>query len=300
MYLTEAIAFGFKESFKWSNIKFALINGLLVTLFWVFIGYFLWDFLMGVSSFFIELFPFSMVRSDGAWIISTIIFFQVILISFAILMAFFGEFFLKKSKEKYTLYTIYTFVASALFWGVVWFFKGGVVYNEVLKVLMWFPFGTLEQGIAAFLSLYIIYNAIIVTTLFTTSIFSEKIILHSFNKNEIDTKHRFASILYTIRDSFIFFIASVVLFIVLFIPMVNIVVQIALWIWLIRDTVATDALYLLYGEDKKEIKRAHKKAVYIISFVAVLFNFLPIIYAFSPIFAELAMFKYFKSIKDAK
>ncbi len=298
MYLAESIAFAFKESFKWSNIKFALINGFLVTILWVFIGYFVWDYLMGISSFFVEIFPFSMIRANGAWILSSIIFFQLILITFAIIMVFFGEFYLKKNKEKYTLYTIATFIGSAIFWAIVWFFKGSYLYNEILKILMWFPFQTIEKGLAFFISFYLIYNAIIVTLLVTTSIFSEKIILNSFDASEVNTKNQFASILYTLRDGVIFFVASLALFVVLFIPVVNILVQILLWVWLIRDTVTVDALYLNYGELRKDIKRAHRKASFVISFMASLFNFLPIIYFFSPLFAEIAMFKYFKSVKE--
>jgi len=298
MYVAESIAFALKNSFKWSNIKFALLNGFFVTVFWGFIGYFIWDYLIAVASSFVEIFPFSMIRADGAWIVSSLIFFQVILVTFAILMAFFGEFFLKKNKEQYTLYTIATFIVSALFWAMVWFFKGSILYNEILKILMWFPFQTIEKAIAFFVAFYIIYNAIIVTILMTTSIFSPKIIRNSFESSEMNTKHKFASILYTLRDGFIFFIASLALFFVLFIPVVNIIVQILLWVWLIRDTVTADALYLNFGELRKDIKKSHRKATFAISFVASLFNFLPIIYFFASVFAELAMFYYFKSVKE--
>ncbi len=300
MYLLDAISFAFKESFKWKNIKFALINGLIVTLFWLFIAYFLWDYLIALTASFVEMFPFSMVRADAAWILSSVLFFQIILVTFALFMAFFGEFFLKKNKEKYTLYTVFTFLASVLFWGFIWFLKGDVLYNEILKILMWFPFQTLEKGIAFFIAIYIIYNAIIVTILLTTSILSDKIILHSFAQNEVDTSHRFASIIHTFKDIIIFFIASILLFVVLFIPVINIFVQILLWVFLIKDTIVNDALFLVYGKADKELKKAHTKEAFIISFIASLFNFFPIIYVFSPLFAELAMFKYFKSIKDVK
>ncbi len=300
MNLTNSIIFAFKETFKWSNIKFALINGLFITVFWIFIANFVWDYLILFSSKVIEFFPFSMVRADAAWIINSVLFFQITLITFAILMAFFGEFYLKKNKEKYTIYTIITFLMSSIFWGLVWFFKGSILYNEILKVLMWFPFQTLEKGIAFFMALYIVYNAIIVSSLFITSIFSQKIILHSFSKEDITNKHYFSSIVYTIRDSIIFFLVSLLLFIVLFIPVINIIVQIILWLWLFKDTIVTDALYLNFGENKIELKKSNQKAIYLISFISSLFNFIPIINLFGPIFGEIAMFNYFKEIKNNK
>jgi len=66
-----AILFGFKELRVWNSMKYALISGVIVTALWIGIGAIFWNNLIAFSSHVLELVPFSMVRSNGSWMLST-------------------------------------------------------------------------------------------------------------------------------------------------------------------------------------------------------------------------------------
>ena len=297
-----SIIVGFKEILSWNTIKHVLLSGILVVAVWIGIGYMVWDALINLSSHIIELVPFSMLRSNGAWMLSSFLWLQLVLLTFALIYAFFGNIILRSvSQDRYSAFSIYTIVASAIFWGIVWYFKGDYIYAEFLKLLTWLPFETVEKGIAFLIGFYVIYNGIIVTMLFITSIFSEAIIVgvekKHFQGQEVVRDNLFKSIGYTIKDTLIFIVASIIAFPLLFIPIVNIIVQILLWTWLLKDTISYDALALTRKKvDKSEVKE-HRFAVWFISLIASLFNFVPLLNLFSPYFGEIAMFHYFKSLK---
>jgi len=297
-----SIIVAFSEILKYNSIKIVLISGAIVTAFWAGVGFAIWDSLMALSAKIIEYIPFSMVRSNGAWMLSAFLWFQLVLITFAIIYAFFGTIIVKKvSKDRYSSFTFLTIALSALFWTIVWLIAGDSIYQQFLKLLNLLPFETIEKGLAALVGLYIIYNAIIVTMLFIASIFSEPLIksirAKHFGEDDIVKDNIFASIKYTIKDTLIFLALSIVAFPLLFIPVVNLLVQIALWIWLVKDTLSFDALSMVSKDMDKSVIKEHKAGVYFISFVTVLFNFLPVFNIFGPFFGEIAMYHYFKNIK---
>ncbi len=299
---TRAIIFGFKEILNWNTMKHALISGMLVSILWVGIGFLLWDHLIALISRILELVPFSMIRSNGAWMLSTFLWLQLVLLTFALIFAFFGNFILRNvSKEKYTSFSIFLAVGSAVFWAIIWLFKGDYIYHQFVQLLTWLPFETVEKGIAFFIGFYLIYNAIVVTMVFVASLFSEPLIAsveeRHFQENEVVRDHIFSSVGYTIKDSFIFVVLSLIAFPLLFIPLLNIVVQIVLWTWLIKDTMSYDAAALVYKKVKKEEISQHRFALLMISFITVLFNFIPVFNIFGPFFGEITMFHYLKSIQ---
>jgi len=297
-----AIIFGFKEILNWNTMKYVLMSGIFVSALWVGIGTILWDHLIALSSRILELVPFSMVRSNGAWMLSTFLWLQAVLLTFTLIFAFLGNLILRSvSKEKYTSFSILVAVGSALFWALVWFFKGDYIYHQFLQLLTWLPFETVEKGIAFLIGFYLIYNAIVVTMVFITSLFSEPLIAsveeRHFKEDEVIRDHVFRSVGYTVKDSVIFMIASLIAFPLLFIPVLNIVVQIALWMWLIKDTMSYDAAALVYEKVEQEEIKQHRFAIWVISFTTALFNFIPVFNIFGPYFGEISMFHYLKSIK---
>lgn len=303
-YVMKSLMVAFKEIITWDIIKFVLLIGTIVTAFWIGVAFLIWDDLVNLSSHIVELIPFSMIRSNGAWMLSSFLWLQLVLVTFALIHAFFGNLILQYvSKEKYSSFSILVLILSALLWGIIWFFEGDYIYNEFLKLLTWLPFETLEKGIAFLIGYYIIYNAIIITMLFVTSILSEPIISSIAKKHfnmEVVKDNLFESIKYTIKDSIIFIIASIVLFPLLFVPIINLIVQVLLWIWLIKDTISIDALSLANKKLDLNLIKEKRAAIWFISFVTALFNFIPILNLFSPFFGEIAMFYYFKSILNNK
>jgi len=295
----ESVIFGFTEILNWDIMKVILIVGALVSAVWIGIGYMLWDPLVAIGSRILEFVPFSMVRSNGAWMLSSFLWLQAVLITFALFFAFFGNLVVKSvSKDKYTSFSIFVAMGSAVLWTVVWFFEGDYIYHQFLRLLTWLPFETVESGIAYLIAFYLIYNAIIVTMVFLVSFYSEPIIeaveSRHFAEDEVRRDHTFSTVGYTLRDTAIFTVISLLAFPIIFIPVANILLQIVLWIWLIKDTLAYDAVSLLYEKaDKKKLKE-HRTAIWFISFVTTLFNFIPVFNIFGPFFGEVTMYHYLK------
>jgi len=298
-----SIIFGFKEMLTWNTMKYALFTSFLVIALWSWIGYLVWDILISISSNILDFVPFSMVRDNGAWMLSTFLWLQAILITFALIFSFGGGLLLRNSsKEKYGSYSFIILLLSTLFWTTIWFLQGDYIYNQFLQLLTSLPFQTIEKGIAFLISFYIIYNAIIITMLFITSIFNEPLIIavekRHFKEEEIIKKHIFSSTKYTLKDIGIFLIISIILFPLLFVPILNIIIQISLWIFLIKNTISYDAISLVYNKINKEHIKEHRVAIWFISFVTALFNIVPILNIFASYFGEITMFHYFKSLKN--
>jgi len=303
-YVMKSLMVAFKEIITWDIIKYVLLIGTIVTAFWIGVGFLIWDYIVLLSSHIVELVPFSMIRSNGAWMLSSFLWLQLVLVTFALIHAFFGNLILQYvSKERYSSFSILILILSALLWGIVWFFEGDYIYSEFLKLLTWLPFETLEKGIAFLIGYYIIYNAIIITMLFVTSILSEPIISSIAKKHfnmEVVRDNLFISIKYTLKNTLIFILASIILFPLLFVPIINLIIQVLLWVWLIKDTISIDALSLANKQMDLNLIKEKRAAIWFISFVTALFNFIPILNLFSPFFGEIAMFYYFKSILNNK
>lgn len=298
--IMHAVVFAFSELLAWRTMKYVIISGVIVSLLWLGIGVLIWDDLVALGSRIIEFVPFSMIRSNGAWMLSVFLWFQITLITFALIYAFFGNLVLRKvSKENYSTFSILTLIGSALFWGVVWFFKGDMIHQEFLKLLTWLPFETVEKGIAFLIGFYLLYNAVIVTMVFLASLFSgpmiESIELKHFPGEDTVGDALFKTTQYTLKDAAIFIGVSLLALPLLFVPVVNILVQILLWIWLMKDTMSYDAASYTFEKVTKERLKEHRAAIWTIAFIAVLFNFVPVLNIFGPFFGLIAMFYYFRA-----
>ena len=299
----ESIIFGFSEILNYKTMKRALAIGAIVSVAWLFIGYFIWHDLVAFAAYFIDLVPFSMLRSNGAWILSSFLWFALVLVTFALILAFFGNMILEKvSKEKYSSFSLLVVFASALFWSAVWFFEGSYIHVQFVKLLNWLPFETVQSSLSYLLGLYFIYSGIIITMLLVTSFFSQSLLEGIRDKHfpydpllEEDevkvSKHR-------LKDILIYIIVSVVIFPLLFIPILNFIIQITLWVWLIKDTFVNDSAVLVIKKEKRVKLANYKSGFIVISIVTSLFNFLPIFNIFGPFFGEITMFYYLKTIKQ--
>ncbi len=301
--LIQAMIFGFKEILTWNTMRFALIGGTIISMLWIGIGIMLWDFIVAISSSLLGWIPFSMIRSNGAWMLSIFLWFQLVLLTFALVFAFAGNLILRTlPKEKYDSFSLWIAMASALFWSVVWFVKGDYIYEKFLELITWLPFETIDKGVAYMIGLYFIYNLIIASNVFATSFLSEPLLIAVEEKHceggDVERDQLFKTVGYTLKDSFIFLILSIIAFPLLFVPLVNILTQVALWMWLTKDTLGYDALALTSSKVTKESLKEHRLALWFISFISVLFNFVPLLNLFGPFFGEITMFYYLKKEKS--
>ncbi len=295
----DSVLFAFKEILNFQTMRLALGVGAAINFIWILIGYIFWDSIVAFSASFLSLLPFSMISSNGAWMLSTFLWFQLVLITFALIFAFFGNLILNNiSKEKYGSFSIVVALFSAFFWGIVWFFEGDYIYAQFLKLVTWLPFETIEKGLAYLIGFYFIYSAIIVSMIFVTSamskVFLESIKDRNFPYDTFVEDNEVKTVVYTFKDAFIYVVASIVLFPLFFVPVVNFFIQIILWVWLIKDTFVFDSASLLMQNPDKEKLKEHRGAFWGISAIVALFNFVPVFNIFGPFFGQIAMFHYLK------
>lgn len=299
----DAIIFGFSEIFKKNIMKFAMLSGLAVSVIWTIIGLFFFDTIVGISSSILNLVPFSMLRSDGAWMLSTFIWLQLVLVTFALVFTFVGSFLdSKETRAPFAQTALFIGLGSALFWTVVWFFQGDVIYAAFFKLFTWLPFETVETSIAYLISFYVLYTGIIVSLIFVASAFSvtflQEIKEKNFAYDKMYEEHEYKNMGQTFKDTGIFVLVSIVSFPLLFIPILNFIILVGLWVWLMKDTLVYDVSAFVFGEIDKEKLKEYKQGLWAITFLGSLFNFIPILNAFAPYFTQITMFYYLKEKKN--
>ena len=283
-------------------MKYIIAIGAIVSIVWVVFGYMMWGGIIHISTTLVELVPFSFIKANGAIFFSTFLYMQVVLITFAILHAFIMNLYMQKDSEsKSGFITLSLVTGSALFWAAVWFFNAGAIHNQLERLLTWLPFETVEVAIAYMLGFYFIYIMIVVSMTMVASFYAPQFLMRvremEFPYDAVYENEK--SILrYTLRDGAIFIVASLLAFPLLFVPFVNFFVQIALWVWLAKDTLFFDAATMLFKEPKKENFKNYAPAIWAITIVGALFNFIPVINLFGPFFSEIAMFYYLKLKRD--
>ncbi len=297
--LLYALVASFKTIVKWKISKTALISGFIFMSIWVVIGFVFWHPLTSFTISLLNFVPFAFIKSNGAFMLSSLIFVQSILITLAFVIIILSTTIIKDAKEKkFPLFILSIAFGVILFWSVVWFFNHGIIYTNLEKILTWLPFHTIEKAMAYIYAIYLLYSLYVVSLLLFVSIFSKKILRLGI-EDRIEKKADKNILIFTLKDTAIFLVISVIAFPLFFIPVVNFLFQILIWIWLIKDTFTYDIGAIFYDNDKiKEIKQKHKKTILTISFISSLFNFIPILNIFSPYFGEFAMYYYFETYEE--
>ncbi len=291
-----ALVEGFKSITKWNIAKMELITGIAFIAVWSIIGYIFWPVLVGFATHLISFIPFSLIKTNGALLLSSLVFIQVVFITFAIIVILLGYFIIKDARKKqYPLYIITIAIAIILFWSFIWFYNHNTIHTGLEKLLLWLPFETVEKTMAYIFILYFIYNLFVVSMLLFVSLFSRKI-LTTLTGTKIKKNSTQKVILHTFKNSVIFIALSFIAFILLFIPILNVIIQMAIWIWLVQNSFTYDVGSFFYNtEELKELKRKHKISIFIISFMASMFNLIPLLNIFSPFFAEFTIYHYLES-----
>ncbi len=299
----DALFFAYKQISKRYIMRYIVTIGMVVTLFWAVVGFLFWDGIIAVSASLVELVPFSFIRSNGAVFLSAFLYMQVVLLSFAIVHAFLMNVYLDEEKKEHSGWiTLTLVVGSALFWAIVWFANASSIHTQLEKILTWLPFETVEVAIAYLLGFYLLYNMIIISLTITASLYSPKFLArvreHECPYDPIYEERGFSIFRYTLRDAALFFVVSLLAFPFLFVPFLNFLIQIALWVWLTKDTLFFDAATLLFQNPTKREFREYRWAIWGIAFIGSFFNFVPVINIFGPFFSEIAMFYYLKQKRE--
>jgi hypothetical protein len=300
--IIESMMFGFREILTWDTMRYTLTLGLLVMGIWIGLGWFFWDFLNTLSMTLIGFLPLEMMISDGTWMMSTFIWLMVVLLTFALIYIFLGNLILTKiAKDKYASFSLIIMLLSTFSWMLIWYLNGNLIHEKITAFLKTLPYTTVEHGLAYLFTLYIIYNAIVISMLFVANLFNKPLIQQISTKHyegELEQHNTLKAFRYTVKDTFLFIGISLLAFPLLFIPVLNFITQIALWMWLTKDTLQYNTASLVFKEVKKEELDKHRRDIWLISFITVLFNFIPIFNIFAPFFGEISMFHYWKQIQQ--
>lgn len=294
--LLYALIESFKTIVKWNIAKFALLSGLIILAFWFIIGYIFWHPLVNFTASLLEFVPFALIKSNGAWMLSSVIFIQAIFISFSFIIIIAGIFIMEKSKiKKYPRYIMSIALGVILFWSAMWYFNHTAIYHELTKLLTWLPFETVEESMAYLFSIYLIYSLFIVSVLLIVGIFSDNILEMALGYSAAKN-YEIKILKYTLKDIVIFLVLSLLFFPLLFVPILNFFIQIGIWMWLGKDSFTFDMGSIFYDEDEiKNITKEHRFAIWFITFMASLFNLVPILNIFGPYFGEFAMYYYLEA-----
>lgn len=181
-------------------------------------------------------------------------------------------------------------LGSMLFWIVTFSFFWTEFSNFVTSYLLWVPFEWLQTTIAFIAAPLIAYTLIIVTIAILTSLFSEKLLInlakkHYPEKEAIASPSIMGSISSTLSSTLLFAILYLILFPTFVIPIIGQGIMLYVWSILLKAPTVHD-VGGLFIVDKQKLKEKRKKSN-MIAMLASLFNYIPFLNIFAPIFAQI-------------
>ena len=295
---------GMEEVLRWRTTVAILIFAVAAVIIWSVVGWLFWDRFLSLSNTIVEWLPFAMLRANGAWMLSAFLWLQAIMLTVALLSLLLTlTVYRSLPKREFTGAAGWLLLGSTLLWTVVWLFKGSAIYHGVLNLLTMLPFDTVQSGVSTLMIFYFLYNAVIITMLFFTSLYAPVLLrrlreeIYPFESMHLEAQLR--TVGYTFRDTAIFIAASLLLMPLLFIPVVNILVQLVLWMWLVKDTFTYDVGALFYGKSEiRQLKKRNAK-IWAVAGVTAFFNFFPILNFIGPFIGEIMMFRYLVGLKSS-
>ncbi|UFH59002.1 EI24 domain-containing protein [Sulfurovum mangrovi] len=154
----------------------------------------------------------------------------------------------------------------------------------------WIPWEWLTATITSLASLLIAYTLFIIMVSLFTALMSEKLLITLAKKHypsipvtgsaDITT-----SVLITLKSSAVFIGLFILLLPLLFIPILGQVVILYLWSILLKDPTVYDVGSLFISD--KEVLKAKSKKSTLIAMIGSLFNYLPLLNLFAPVFAQI-------------
>ncbi|WP_457608386.1 EI24 domain-containing protein [Nitratifractor sp.] len=185
-------------------------------------------------------------------------------------------------------------LGSFLFWGVVLWMGWGPFEHFVASYVAKIPFvGSWSwfQETGAFLAALVTgYALVVVTISILTSLFSEKLLLKLAAREYPQVRpvgsaavHR--SLYYTIKAALVFLLLFLLTLPLIFVPILGQVWMLWLWSILLKEPTVYD-VGSLFIDDPVELKKRSKGAG-LIAMIAALFNYVPFLNIFAPLFAQI-------------
>ena len=166
----------------------------------------------------------------------------------------------------------------------------GFLTNIISSYLSWIPWTWLQTSGASVATFSVAYMLFIVIIALLTSLYSEKLLVDLAKKRYPDvpvvgSADITKSILLTLKASVVFLVLFILVLPLLFIPIFGQVVILYLWSVLLKEPTIYD-VGALFINDKTILKEKRKKTR-ILAMIAALFNYVPLINMFAPVFAQI-------------
>ena len=178
------------------------------------------------------------------------------------------------------------FLVSVVF---IWYAWEGLS-TFIVSYLSWIPWEWLQNSGADVMTFGLAYMIFIIMVTLLTSLYSETLLISLAKKHYpevkvIGTANISTSILLTLKASMLFLVLFILLLPFIFIPIVGQVVILYLWSILLKEPTLYD-VSALFIDDKKVLKEKKKKTR-VLAMLASLFNYVPVVNIFAPIFAQI-------------
>ncbi len=183
---------------------------------------------------------------------------------------------------------------SILLWVVIlwssWDLYSGMIASYIQKIPLVGNWEWFQSGGALISALIVGYMLIIITISVATSLFSEPLLIklakkHYPNQAVVGTPAIATSIYLSLKASVVFLLFFLFTFPLIFIPILGQVWMLWLWSILIKEPNTYD-VGSLFISDKKELK-AQKKKAGLTAMIASLFNYIPLLNIFAPLFGQI-------------
>ncbi len=166
----------------------------------------------------------------------------------------------------------------------------GLVTEMIASYLSWIPWEWLQTSGASVGTFLLTYMLFIIMVSLLTSLQSEKLLISLAKKRYPDvpvvgSANMATSILLTLKASIVFLLLFIITLPLLFIPIFGQVWVLYLWSVLLKEPTIYDVAALFIKE--KNIRKEKKKKTSLLAMIAALFNYIPLINIFAPVFAQI-------------
>jgi uncharacterized protein involved in cysteine biosynthesis len=181
-------------------------------------------------------------------------------------------------------------LSSIAIWITILWYFWGTFSSFITSFLSWIPWDWAKDSIAYVAAPFVGYTLIIVSIAILTSLYSEKLLIalakkHYPKKQALASPSIGGSISSTLSATLLFAFLFIILSPTFLIPFVGQAIMLYVWSILLKAPTVHD-VGGLFITDKKELKAKRKKSN-MIAMTASLFNYIPLLNIFAPIFAQI-------------
>ncbi len=181
------------------------------------------------------------------------------------------------------------------------YFTWGALSGFITSYLSWIPWEWLQTTGAGVATLALGYMIIIMVISIMTSFYIEPLLIKLAKKHYpqaevVGSPNVSTSLFLSLKSGILFLLLFMFTFPIIFIPVVGQIYMLWLWSILIKSPTAYDVSSLFIA-DKKTIKAKTKRATFI-AMIASIFNYVPLLNLFAPVFAQILFLHYILGNKE--